>query len=98
MIVLWTFLAFGIQIYLVLGLLYAIFFALRDHARIDPEASGASWAFKLITMPGAIAFWPYLLFKRSQIMNRNQRKSHKLIWTLLFPLLAILSILAVINL
>ena len=49
--------------YLGIGVLFAILFALRGVAVVDPVAKGGSVWFKLLLIPGATALWPVLLFK-----------------------------------
>ncbi|MEM9478264.1 MAG: hypothetical protein AAGA58_01240 [Verrucomicrobiota bacterium] len=48
-------------IYLLLGLLVAVPFAFIGAKRIDPAATGGTWGFKLLVIPGAMVFWPLLL-------------------------------------
>jgi hypothetical protein len=48
-------------VYLALGLLFAVPFALAGAAKIDPGAREGSWGFKLIVLPGAVLLWPLLL-------------------------------------
>ena len=50
----------ALAIYAALGLLFAVAFALRGAARIDPRAVGGSWGFRLAILPGAVALWPIL--------------------------------------
>jgi hypothetical protein len=50
-------------LYLLLGLLFAIFFLIRGVERIDPSAHGSGLGFRLIILPGTIALWPVLLDK-----------------------------------
>lgn len=45
------------------GLLFAISFALFGVQRMDPHAAHGSWGFRLLIIPGAIAFWPLLLLR-----------------------------------
>jgi len=47
--------------YLACGLAFAIPFALAGAKRIDPHAAHGSWGFRLLIIPGTIAFWPLLL-------------------------------------
>jgi hypothetical protein len=47
--------------YLACGLLFALPFALVGVKRIDPHAAHGSWGFRLLVIPGTIAFWPLLL-------------------------------------
>ena len=48
-------------IYLACGLVFAIPFALVGAKKIDPHAAHGSWEFRLLIIPGAMAFWPLLL-------------------------------------
>ena len=47
--------------YLACGLAFAIPFALAGVKRIDPHATHGSWGFRLLIIPGTMAFWPLLL-------------------------------------
>jgi hypothetical protein len=47
--------------YLACGLVFAIPFALIGVKRIDPHASHGSCGFRLLVIPGTMAFWPLLL-------------------------------------
>lgn len=47
-------------LYAALGLLFAIAFVLRGAARIDPQAAGGSWGFRLAILPASAALWPLL--------------------------------------
>ncbi len=47
--------------YLACGLLFAIPFALVGVKKIDPHAAHGSWGFRVLVIPGAMAFWPMLL-------------------------------------
>lgn len=48
-------------VYLACGFVFAIAFALVGAKRIDPHAVHGSWGFRLLIIPGALAFWPLLL-------------------------------------
>ncbi len=50
-----------IFIYLGLGGLFGIAFAFAGAKAIDPAAKNGSIGFKLLIIPGAAFFWPYLL-------------------------------------
>ena len=54
----WLVAALGV--YALVGLLFAVAFVLRGAARIDPQAVGGSWGFRLAILPGVVAFWPLL--------------------------------------
>ena len=47
--------------YLACGLLFAIPFALVGVKKIDSHAAHGSWGFRLLLIPGTMAFWPLLL-------------------------------------
>jgi hypothetical protein len=47
--------------YLACGLVFAIPFALMGVKRIDPHAAHGSPGFRLLVIPGTMAFWPLLL-------------------------------------
>ena len=55
-----TWLVTGLGIYAGLGLVFAIAFVIRGAARIDPQADGGSWGFRLAILPGVVALWPVL--------------------------------------
>ncbi len=55
-----TWLAALLGVYAGLGLLFAVAFVLRGAARIDPQADGGSWGFRLAILPGVAALWPLL--------------------------------------
>lgn len=58
-----TWLATGLGIYTLLGVLFAIPFVWIGAGRIDPVAKEGTRGFRLLILPGAIALWP-LLAKR----------------------------------
>ena len=50
-------------IYLGIGAVFAVAFAVAGVHRIDPMAKGAGWGFRLLITPGAALFWPLLLVR-----------------------------------
>lgn len=50
-------------VYLALGLVFALAFSFRGVNQVDEGAVGASIWFRLLLLPGTIAFWPVLLRK-----------------------------------
>jgi hypothetical protein len=54
----WLVLAAGA--YAAIGLVFALAFVARGIERIDPAARGASFGFRLVVLPGAVALWPLL--------------------------------------
>ena len=55
-----TWLVTALAVYAGLGLLFAVAFVIRGVARIDPQAEGGSWGFRLAILPGVAALWPLL--------------------------------------
>jgi hypothetical protein len=51
------------EIYLGLGLIFALFFVTKGVGKIDPTAKDGTIVFRLLIIPGTMAFWP-LLAKR----------------------------------
>ena len=44
-----------------IGMVFALVFVAKGVQRIDEEAIGAGWGFRLLILPGCVAFWPLLL-------------------------------------
>ena len=53
-------LVLAVGIYAAIGLLFAVCFAVWGAGRIDPAAHEGTWGFRLLIVPGALAFWPLL--------------------------------------
>ena len=51
----------GLELYFLAGLLFAVPFVARGVQRIDPVAAGGTLGFRLLLLPGAALFWPFLL-------------------------------------
>ena len=52
-----------IGIYLAVGLLIGIAFALGAAKRIDPDAADMTWGARLLIIPGVAGLWPLMLAK-----------------------------------
>lgn len=50
-------------LYLGVGVLFALPFALRWSSRLDPVAEHGTPGFRLLIIPGAILLWPLLLLR-----------------------------------
>jgi hypothetical protein len=49
--------------YLLLGVLFVVPFLIKGLTKVDEEALGGTFGFKIIIIPGVIVFWPVLLKK-----------------------------------
>jgi hypothetical protein len=49
------------EIYLACGVVFAVPFVLAGVKKVDPHATHGSWGFRLLIIPGTMAFWPLLL-------------------------------------
>jgi hypothetical protein len=65
----------GLGIYLALGALFAVAFALAGCARVDPAARTGTIGFRILILPGAAALWP-LLLKRWLAGDRAPPREH----------------------
>jgi hypothetical protein len=50
-------------IYLACGLVFAVPFVCVGVKKIDPHAAHGTWGFRLLIIPGTMAFWPLLLHR-----------------------------------
>lgn len=58
-----TWLARVFEFYFLFGALFAIAFAWRGAARVDPAAREGTWGFRLLILPGSALLWPLLLMR-----------------------------------
>ena len=74
-------------VYLAGGLMFAVPFVLFGVKRIDPHAAQGSWGFRLLIIPGTMAFWPLLLRRwlkgvheppEEQTAHRTPRSTHQI--------------------
>lgn len=56
-----TWLVRALGVYAAFGLMFGAAFVARGIERLDPGARGSGWGFRLIVLPGVVAFWPLLL-------------------------------------
>jgi hypothetical protein len=52
-----------LALYLVCGIVFTFFFIARGLEKVDEDAPGSSWGFRIIIIPGCILLWPMLLRK-----------------------------------
>ena len=57
-------------LYALLGVVFALAFVTVGVKRIDSQANGSGAAFRLLIIPGSVAFWPLLL--RRWIARKNE--------------------------
>jgi len=50
-------------VYVLIGLLFAIYFFLKGARQLDGLIADSSWKVRLLLVPGAIGLWPILLRK-----------------------------------
>lgn len=55
----WVVLVAGV--YVIVGLVAALFFVTVGAGRVDPAAQGATWGFRVAIFPGCVALWPFVL-------------------------------------
>ncbi len=68
-----------VGIYALLGLVFALAFALRGAGRLDPAARAGTWGFRLLVIPGAAAFWPLLALRWVRGLEEppGERNAHR---------------------
>ena len=49
--------------YLAIGLVFAVAFVTLGVGKVDAAAHGSSVVFRLLILPGSVAFWPMLAVK-----------------------------------
>ncbi len=68
-----------VAIYAIIGFLFGLPFVTWGVSRIDPSARGTGIGFRLIILPGVIAFWPLLAQRWFQRMTEPpaERNAHR---------------------
>ena len=68
----------AVAVYLGFGLFFALFFVTRGAQRIDPQADGGSWGFRLAILPGCAALWPVLMRRwLRRLPPPEERNAHR---------------------
>jgi len=52
------------EAYFVFGFIYALYFSFFRVHKVDANAIGSSWKFRLMIVPGATLLWLYLILKK----------------------------------
>jgi hypothetical protein len=60
-------------LYLLFGLLFAILFVIKGVEEVDESAHRGSIGFRIIIIPGVMAFWPLLMKKWIRSANQTHR-------------------------
>lgn len=65
--------------YAAVGSLFAIAFVSRRVQKVDQQAAGTGIAFRLLILPGVVAFWPLLLLRwvRANGEPPQERNPHR---------------------
>ena len=61
MLIFASFLVDALGLYAALGFAFALAFITRGLDAIEAGASGGTWGFKLLIVPGCVLLWPWLL-------------------------------------
>ena len=66
-------------IYAICGFLFAVPFVLLGVKKIDPHAAQGSRGFRLLIIPGTVAFWPVLLYRWMKGVHEppDERSAHR---------------------
>ncbi|MBA4054892.1 MAG: hypothetical protein C0490_09285 [Marivirga sp.] len=62
---------YGVLIYFVTGILFAVVFVTKLIHVVDESSAGSPWSFRLIIFPGCVVFWPVLLRKYLKVQQRK---------------------------
>jgi hypothetical protein len=62
--------------YLACGLVFAVPFVLAGVKKIDRHAVRGSWGFRLLIIPGTMAFWPLLLRRWARGIHEPPEESN----------------------
>jgi hypothetical protein len=57
---------YGLEVYVGLGLVFALVFVWVGVQSLDSEAQGSGIGFRFLILPGVAAFWPMLLYRWTQ--------------------------------
>jgi len=86
-----------VGLYLLIGVLVALWFVIVGAARRDHAAKDTPLRVRLIFAPGAVALWPVLLMSAKPNIERDpvgniralHARRHLLMWSVLAPLLLV---------
>ncbi len=52
-----------VELYLGIGFVFGLVFALRLVERVDPSAHAGTRGFRILILPGCAALWPWLVLR-----------------------------------
>jgi hypothetical protein len=61
-----------VGVYLILGLVFAIYFLPNRIVEVDKSVHESGMIFKLLITPGVVCFWPYLLVQLKKKSNASK--------------------------
>ncbi len=64
-------------LYFTLGFLFALFFVSKGVRVVDSAAHSATFGFRLLIFPGAMALWPVLLKRWLKPIPRQEHNAHR---------------------
>jgi len=70
---------YALALYMALGVVFAIAFVCTGVKRIDSQAVGTGFGFRILIFPGSVAFWPLLLSRwaRGIVEPPLERNPHR---------------------
>jgi len=74
---------YPLVLYAGIGLVFSVPFVWWGVKRIDSEAQGAGVGFRLLIVPGVVAFWPMFLYRlmRGIVEPSVEKTPHRLLST-----------------
>ncbi|HVS64814.1 MAG TPA: hypothetical protein VMT85_15065 [Thermoanaerobaculia bacterium] len=67
-----------VEIYALIGVVFALAFVFAGLAAVDPAARGAPVGFRLLILPASAALWPWLALRwLRRTPPREERNAHR---------------------
>ncbi len=67
---------YALGAYAGIGLLFALYFVFLGVQRIDSQAQGVSFGFRLLILPGVVALWPFILSRWARSRTGTPSKTN----------------------
>lgn len=58
-----------LSIYVLIGIVFAIYFVTKGAARLDADTKGSTIMFRLLIFPGSVALWLPLLLRLKKVKS-----------------------------